>query len=242
MPLKNMGVFMRKNAARNLFGLAFLGAAIAVLGNTVGWWNITNCNGWWTVFLIVPGIAAIIEHGFDFWNVALVVIGVWLLSTAQGWLPAETSGSLIWVVILLFIALQLLFGGKIRKHRSGCAATCFDNIEDQTENSDTTEHTAIFSGEKVSNFSRAFRGGTLTAIFSGITLDLRNAVPVNGAVIEATAIFGGVNILVSENCRVELNGVPIFGGAGCKAKNSENVSLPLLTVRYTSIFGGVEIK
>ena len=74
---------MRKNATRILFGLVLVGAAVLLFGNSIGWWDAKNFSGWWTVFLIVPGIAGIISYGFSIWNSCLVLVGVWFLACKQ---------------------------------------------------------------------------------------------------------------------------------------------------------------
>lgn len=235
---------MKRNSARILFGLLFLCTAVLILGNAVGWWNIDSA-GWWAMFLIIPGLAGMLDNGIDTWNTALVLIGVWLLAVNRGWLPAGISGSLIWVVILALIGLELLFGGTRRKWRycgSGDPENFMNGVGVNRENMDSVSHTSVFTGQKIHNDSHSFRGAVLTTVFGGITLDLRSAVPVDGAVVDAVAIFGGITVFVPENCRVQVKGVPIFGGGGCRAERPDDPAFPLLTVRYTAIFGGVDVK
>lgn len=99
----------------------------------------------------------------------------------------------------------------------------------------------MFGGVEAASDCKALRGGKLSAIFGGVELDLRSAGVLNGAVIEAVSVFGGIDIQPPPGCRIQLVGVPVFGGASSKAPQTNDESLPLLTIRYTAIFGGVEI-
>ncbi len=232
---------MKKNLTRILFGILLIIAAIVLLGNSFGWWNVIDVKGWWTVFLIIPGIAGIINYGFNAWNTCLVVIGSWFLASEQNWIPEAVSDNILWICILLFIGIKLVIS-PFKKPRIPSKPVVLDGVKGANDSNNTINYTAVFGGMEVSNSSQSLCGGTVSAIFGGATIDLRNAVPVNGAVIEANAIFGGVDIYIPENCRIQANGLPLFGGFDCKVRSQNDVSLPLLTIKYTSILGGVEIK
>ena len=73
--------------------------------------------------------------------------------------------------------------------------------------------TAFFSGPRVASTANRFRVAWLTAVFGGVTLDLRGAeLDPAGASINATAAFGGVEILVPKGWRISVRSTPIFGG------------------------------
>lgn len=226
---------------RILFGVVLVVAAVVVFGNSVGWWNVQDFDGWWTVFLIVPGLAGLISYGFNVGSTCLVLLGIWLLADAQDWIPAPVADSLIWVLILLLIGLKLIFG-SFRRGKVPTAPVIFDGVRGASDSSNTVNYSAVFGSVEVSNNSLTLCGGNVTAIFGGAVLDLRQAVPIDGAVIEANAVFGGVEIFAPQNCRLQVNGVPFFGGCGSKAQRPNDMSLPLLIIKYTSVFGGVEIK
>ena len=83
----------------------------------------------------------------------------------------------------------------------------------------------------------------VTALDGTITGIHRTWLDPSGAVIDATAAFGGIDILVPEGWRVTASGIPIFGGFESKTKApppSEDV--PKLTVRGLALFGGVTVK
>jgi len=232
---------LRRNITRMLFGVVFVLAAIALFGNAMQWWQITNFNGWWTVFLIVPGLAAIIGYGFSLWGAALVLIGGWFLADAQGWIPPQVSSSIIWIVILLLVGLRLIFG-TVRGSKVPNSPVILDGVKGASDSSSTINYSTVFGGIEVANNSPSLCGGTVSAAFGGAKIDLRGATPVDGAVLQADAIFGAVEIWAPQNCRIAVNGFPFFGGGECKAVRSNDPSLPLFTIKYTSVFGGVEVK
>lgn len=85
-------------------------------------------------------------------------------------------------------------------------------------------------------------GANLDAVFGSVELDLKGAVIKQDQVINANAIFGGIEITVPTNVNVKIKSTPIFGGTSNKAKTTYNESLPTLYINSTAIFGGVEIK
>ncbi len=69
----------------------FLGIALIILGtlfvlNRVGIWTFDIFfAGWWTLFLIIPGIYYMTKQGIQVGNTILVGLGVFFLLDAQGW-------------------------------------------------------------------------------------------------------------------------------------------------------------
>lgn len=216
-------------------------AAVIVFGNSVGLWTVQDFDGWWTIFLIVPGLAGLISYGFNIASTCMVVIGTWLLARAQGWIPQGVADSLVWVVILVLIGLKLIFGG-VRSHKVPHAPVILDGIKGANDASNTANYTAVFGSVEVANNSPTLCGGNISAVFGGASIDLRQAVPVDGAVLEVNAVFGGVDVFAPVNCRLQVTGVPFLGGCECTAQRPNDPSLPMLTIRYTAVFGGVEIK
>ncbi len=233
---------MRKSITSVLFGMAFLVAAAVLLGNVVGIWDVWNFNGWWTMFLIIPGIAGLISSGFNLPSMCLTLIGTWLLARAQGWLPAYVADHLVWVLVLAFIGLYLIFGSGRRWNRRPADTVVFDGVRGANDDRNSINYSAVFASAEVSNHSGALCGGTVSGIFGSVNLDLRDAVPIDGAVVEANAVLGSVSILVPQNCRLRVGGTPFLGGCECIAQRPENPSLPLLTIRFTSVLGSVKIQ
>jgi len=84
----------------------------------------------------------------------------------------------------------------------------------------------------------------VSAVFGGATLDMREARLDPGATVDALALFGGVDVIVPTGWRVDLGGLPIFGGYDDKTTGDGDLppDAPVLRVAATAIFGGVDVK
>ena len=110
---------------------------------------------------------------------------------------------------------------------------------------DVVRATAIFGGPKLVCTAQRLQGAWLTAIFGGVELDLRGARPApEGASVNATVVFGGVDVLVPKGWRISVRSTPIFGGLDDKTDHAEApaADAPTLHVDAVAIFGGVAIK
>ena len=82
-------------------------------------------------------------------------------------------------------------------------------------------------------------------MFGGAEVDLRDAaISDEGAALDLSAIFGGIELYVPQNTHVEVTGIPIFGGWENKMRRRANDddTLTVLKVNCLAVFGGVEIK
>ena len=216
-----------KKANTVIIGILFIIVGLIIGLNSFG---ITNINvffdGWWTLFIIIPAINGIIADDEKLGSIIWLVVGVVLLLVCQDMISFDIVWKLMLPLILVFIGLSIIFGGKVK----------------EGTNNKEREFCACFGGQTVKFDGQDFKGATVNGIFGGITLDLRNAKIKDGSVIEAAAIFGGVNILIPEDLKVEIKSTSIFGGVTDKTKAKEKKDKITLYVNGSAIFGGVEIK
>ncbi len=100
-----------------------------------------------------------------------------------------------------------------------------------------------FSGTELASHSAAFEGGSVGVVFGGAELDLRDASPAPGARLDVFTAFGGTEIRVPEGWRVDVHGLPLFGGfENVTAKERTAEDAPRLDVSATVLFGGLEVK
>ncbi len=85
-------------------------------------------------------------------------------------------------------------------------------------------------------------GTTMNAIFGGVELDLTDAIIDEDVVINATAVFGGIDIKVPYNVKVKVSNVPVFGGVSNKVPTSRDLNAPTIFLNSTCMFGGIDIK
>lgn len=117
------------------------------------------------------------------------------------------------------------------------------DFEDEEKLSgDSLNKVLIFSGTKTKFTSLNFRGGELVTIFGGAEVDAADvSSKQKDIVLDATAVFGGIKLIVPKNWKVESEGVAIFGGYD-NYTNSPAKPVTTLHIKGAAIFGGVEIR
>ncbi len=239
-----------------LWGLAFILIGIGFAGQAFSMWDFNLFfEGWWTLFIIVPCAIGIIQKGPNAGNIIGLTIGILFLLMARDIVRWSTIGDLIVPLILVVIGLGFIFRnnhGHYHKYNSDEFCDFTDNGTTYTAGSfggteekgtpHMKEISAIFGGRKVTYQNEEFTGANINSIFGGVELNLRNAY-MNGHIdLQITCVFGGVDILVPDNVRIELNSVPIFGGVSNKAVNPVGDVRAILHINATCMFGGVDIK
>lgn len=250
---------MRYKIGNILWGIAFILAGVGVAGNIFELWDFNLFfNGWWTLFIIIPCFISIIQNGFNTGNSIGIAIGALLLLSAQNILPRGFSWKLFFPAILVIIGLSIIFKPKYKAvdYKPGSSGSSSASNESSTQHQQYTYNShnshnwntscgtdllAVFCGNNGSFADREFKGASCTAVFGGVELDLRNAKITHDVTIDATAIFGGVDIFTDNNVQVVYRSVPIFGGVDCRVP-ARDKNLPTVFVNSVAVFGGIEIK
>ena len=215
-----------------LWGLVLIVVGVIIGLNTTG---ITNINiffdGWWTLFIIVPSFIGMFNDNDKTGNIIGLVIGVALLLACQNLIDFEILWKLLLPMILIVIGVSIIVKNVFGDRESFRKSIVND---DNTYYATFAEQNLKFDNEMVKDMS-------LNATFGGVKCDLREAIINEDIVINASAIFGGIEILVPENVQIKVKSVPIFGGVDNKAQNNE-ADEHTIYVKATCMFGGVDIK
>lgn len=244
---------------RIILGVFLVLMGIAVLGD-----KITNNNFWplvttyWPIILVYFGLDNLFsKHHSKFFASFLIAIGVLFLLGNLDIINVRWY-NLIFPTILIAIGIRILVPSKCFMKR------CFfknDKSEEIIDNcgilinkkfnfngstdDDIIENYNIFSGYDSTITSQSFKGGEVGAIFGGSSIDLREcSLNNNKAKLELYAIFGGVEVIIPTNWKVQVKGTPIFGGIDNKCtyeKSTETENVPTLIIEAFAIFGGVDI-
>ena len=104
---------------------------------------------------------------------------------------------------------------------------------------DEVDLVASFGPLEFHSESGAFRGGTVTTMFGGGEVDLRDAtLDPAGATLQIKTLFGGGNLVVPESWNVETKLVGIGGVGDGRPKIDRPADAPTLRLEGTNVFGG----
>jgi hypothetical protein len=193
------------------------------------------------------GIAA--THSLlRYWSLVLVVIGGLQIAAGRRVLGILQLGAGLWVLgwnlgilhvsIFDLWPLVLIGAGLSMVAR----ATGFTVGGPQTSTPAESSVVAVLSSRNVAVTSRVFSAASVFALMGSCKLDLTGAEMGEGrAVVDATAIWGGIVILVPPDWEVLSEVVPVMGGFEMKAASSTLPRRQLL-VRGAALMGGIEVK
>ncbi len=217
-----------------MWGLALVAIGVILGGNAAGFFDINLFfDGWWTLFIIVPCcIGLITEKGERLGNLIGIIVGVCLLLACQDVIDFSMLWKLLVPSIIILIGLSLIFKNFFNRKIN-------EEIGKLNKDLDGEEVAAVFSGQNIDMKGEVFKGKKVSAVFGGLKLDLRKAKIEEDAVINASAVFGGIDILVPEDVIVKVKSNSLFGGV--KSKHSGDKGHTIY-VNGSAVFGGIEIK
>ena len=227
---------------KNFLVRAFFGITIAALGGVLLLRNleIIKFDSWhvfwgtvWAAGLILAGLMTIFSSrkaSLRVWGLLLMTIGVSIGLGTYGVINISVW-KIFWPVVLIAVGLMMVFsiGSGNRKKYEKSASDSSDN-----------EKVAIFYGEE-SRVKGDYTGGSVTAIFGGVELDLRQAKVKDGAVIDVFTFCGGVNINMPDDVIVKNEVHGILGGSEDKTV-SKSSAKKTIYLRGECVLGGLEVK
>lgn len=222
---------------RILWGLGLIAVGVIFGLNAMGYTDIDLFfDGWWTLFIIVPCLSGLLKGREVTGNLWGLAIGLTLLATAQGFLDFQILRKLAFPAILVIFGVAILVKAMVGDR----AARKF--VELHRHDIGDQDYWATFSGQNLSFSGEKFRGAKLTAVFGGIKCDLRGALLETDVVVDATAIFGGVTVIVPQGYRVRVVSNSIFGGVSEDVPHASQEGLITVFVNGNCLFGGVSVK
>lgn len=219
-----------------LWGIVLISIGVIIAINSLGLANINIFfDGWWTLFIIVPCFINLFNSKEEkTGNLIGLAIGTILLLAAQNLISFSIIAKLILPFILICIGLSIIFKDTINKE-------AVKKIKELNK-SEIKEYSATFSGQNIDYSNEKFDGVSLSSIFGGIKCDISNAIIEKDAVINTTAVFGGIDIIVPQNVNVKIKSNSIFGGVDKKKMPLEKEGQKTIYINAFCLFGGVDIK
>lgn len=226
-----------KKSSNILWGIALILLGVIFTLNAL---NITDIDvffdGWWTLFIIVPCTVSLFKKGEKTGNIIGIFIGLFLLLWCQDILEFSMLWKIGVPVLIIIIGLKLLIRGFMGNKSNEVLKRITQSGNDLKRGS------ATFSNQRLDFERENFQGAELNAIFGGVDCDLRYAVINQDCVINATAVFGGIDIYVPNNINIKVNSTCIFGGIANKNNRNQIEGAPTLYINATCIFAGIDIK
>ena len=191
--------------------------------------EITDINiffkGWWTLFIIIPSLIGLIKNSDKVWSLIFLIIGIILLLAAQGILSYTIIYKLVFPLILVIIGINLIYKEVFTKKINENIKKI--NAEKKTDN----EYCKTFGSQNINLGDQEFYGASI-----------RNSTISGDCVINASAIFGEVDIFIPQNVNIKIKATPIFGGTSNKTNIQYKDNLPTIYINSFCLFGGVKIK
>jgi predicted membrane protein len=184
----------------------------------------------WPMAIILLGVVVLLTKSAT-WigGIILLVVGGLLQIATLGFLKENIWGFL-WPSFLILLGLVVVF----RLGKPGISTQ---------KSQDVLNQFILFSGLELRPQISNFRGGSVLAAFGGMDIDLRESTLAGeGAFLELTAAFGGIDVIIPRDWKLDIDGIPLFGGWSNTTSNSSSAEGPTLTIRCLALMGGIEIK
>lgn len=219
-------------------------------------------DGWWSLFLIVPGLVMIYRPGSRIPGILIVLLGIYFLLKAQNVIQFSLSFPMILGIVLVILGLKLLIP-KLSSKSSDKTFSGEQAEADETSGTDETgksvridvdmnasrtadtsknaEYTALFNRVDASNSSRALKNCTANAVFAPVYLDLHGAEFKDKSRLELNGVFGEVQVLLPSNARYRIDTHSVFGAVTTHFLPEDDPDLPLCKIDANAVFGGVQL-
>lgn len=214
-----------------LLGVLVVLVGIVLLADTTGLFDTRFLFDYIPSLFVLLGVYALVRSGFR--NVfgplvVVIVAGVWQLVALDIVEGAQVAD--FWPVFIILFGLSLVLSQ-------------FRSPPSETGSAHVTGF-GIFGGSEKRVTTPDFTGANLTAMFGGAELDLREAdLAQRPAHVSAIAMFGGVEVTVPEDWNVDIDVLPIFGGASDERTRHERTHDEVdLVVTGFAAFGGVSVN
>ena len=224
---------------RIIISFSIIAAGIILLADNLGADLQINLWEWWPLVLVFIGLGQLFQpaqqrqplSGFIFISIGFVILG-----NNLDYFNFDLGD--LWPVILIIVGLSM-----IRRH-----SWKKDNeISDQ----DLINLSMILGGGEYRFSSKKFKGGKVTSIMGGGTLDLTDAeMETDEVTIDVFALMGGMEIRIPKHWLLNTQTTPIMGGIENKTyhahSQADGLDLPQtgkrLTIVGTIIMGGLEVR
>ena len=230
-----------KQAKPIIWGIAIIALGLIFGGNALGLFELNIFfDGWWTLFIIIPSLISLFTEKDKLASLGFLAVGIILLLAAQNVLTYDIAWKVILAVFLVIAGLAIIIKGVFKNKNDQEVAK---KIEEASKDGKTMDsQMAIFSGSDRVYNDETFQGSNLVAVFGGAKLNLKHAKFNQDTIIKAFALFGGIDIIVPSDVKVQTKSGFIFGGFSDERKHPTEKSKYIIYIDSAGGFGGISIK
>ncbi len=235
----------RTMTSQVLMGLLVIAIGLLFLLDNLDIIEVHDALAFWPLVFIFAGVAKLLDtttpHGY---LVGLAGIGIGTVMILNRLGIVDVSWRMAWPLVLIGAGAFVVYRAMSGQRAGGSHGMALDNPGAAMAGADTQQLdvTAILGGFERRVHTQDFRGGEVTAVMGGCSLDMRGASIASGeAVIHVFAFWGGVTIKCPPDWTVILEGTPILGGFEEKTVTPPD-SRKRLVIRGYAIMGGVEVR
>lgn len=231
----------RPGFSRMTLGILLLAFGAMILFKSVGLlpFEVEQLIFSWQMFLIALGVLFISKPDHRISGTVLILVGGFFMLNEFANLPFNAK-QLFWAFLFILIGIMILFRGTWHPfHR-------LESNDYLTEDAlDVVDEVNVFGGSEKRIITKNFKGGKMTNIFGGSTLDFSEASLAEGKnILDVVSIFGGFKFIVPHDWTVKIEVSAVMGGVSDKRTHVSDTPDPnrILIIRGSAIFGGGEIK
>lgn len=193
-------------------------------------------DGWWTMFIIVPCLCALLSHSDKTGPAIGLGVGILLLLAEQDIIDWDMFWKIGLAVLVIALGLGMIFSNKIKSSSATSVKTLNrDGKNIRMVNASFGEQNLSFTGE-------VFEGADVNASFASVHLDLRNALISEDVVLNVDCKFAGLVIFAPANMLVKVTAGSTFGGVDDKRQVILSDNSHTLYISGSCVFSGIEIK
>lgn len=232
---------------RQLMATILIACGVLLLGRNLGFvpYELFRVIVSWPMLLIVLGAYSFLRRQ-AFTGVVLFAVGFCFILPRLGWLPWAPANvsAVLWPVLLVCIGIAFFYRPRHKKREWKMRDEAGFNTQQHNSGDGFVRSDNVFGGVKQVVLDEVFKGAEIRNSFGGTVLDLRRTNIEQGETyIDVECNFGGVEIYVPLDWRVDLRANAFLGG--CEDKRVPGVNIDqtrTLVVIGNVSFGGVEIK
>lgn len=238
-------------ADRGVTGQVFMGVLVIAVGllfflDNLDIIDVHDALAFWPLIFIVAGVAKLLDTttpNGHLTGLAGIGVGGTMILHRLGIIYFSWRAA--WPLVLIAVGALVVYRAMSGHRWAGGGVAILDDKDKLQGTPDaqaqTVDVTAVLGGFERGVHTQDFRGGEVTAVMGGCSLDMRGASMTGEAVLHVFAFWGGVTLKVPPDWAVVLQGTPIMGGFDEKTVAPPNNSKRLV-VRGYAIMGGVEVR